>query len=48
MPPPPPMAVDDMEIKSEELLVEDLIKFLNLLLAGTTEVEDKCEKSWRL
>ena len=41
----PPMA-DDLEIKSEDLLPLDLIKFLNInIMSGEADVEEKSEKT---
>jgi hypothetical protein len=41
---PWPPTVEDMEIKPDELLPECLVRLLNLLLAGTPEVEEKSER----
>ena len=38
---------DDLEIKSEDLLPLDLIKFLNIVMSGEADVEEKSEKTRR-
>jgi hypothetical protein len=45
---PWPPTVDDMQIKTDVLLPEYLVRFLNLLLAGTPDVAETNEKSRRL
>ena len=43
----PPMAAD-LEIKSEDLPPLELIKFLNIVMSGEADVEEKSEKMRRL
>ena len=45
---PWPPTHDDMEIKSKDLLPEKLINFLNLVLTGTLEVEERSLRTQRL
>ena len=45
---PWPPTSEDMEIMPDKLLPECLCRFLNLLLAGTPTVPEKCEKTRRL
>ena len=45
---PWPPTADDLDVKPSDQLPEELVKFLNLVLGGTSEVEKKCEKTQRL
>ena len=43
-----PLTADDLDVKLSDQLPEQQVKFLNLVLAGTPEVEKKCEKTRHL
>ena len=43
----PPMA-DDLDVKPSGQLFDELVRFLNLMLAITLEVEKKCTKTQHL
>ena len=42
---PWPPTADDLEIKSEDLLPPDLMKFLTIVMSGEANVGEKCEKT---
>ena len=42
---PWPPTADDLPVKLSDQLPKELVKFINLVLAGTPVVEKKCEKT---